>query len=180
MWPPQLVFKTLPNGDRCFYTGGPLSRPYIVKDEVTELRLLQRQKWLSVMIIVIVTLAPYFAFRHRPDGIPEALWLAMTVAIACTVGWVIQLLLFRKLLAGLERAPARMPLRAFYVQQAQQVSETTLYLFLALMAVLTLLFLLFSAATQNLIWGIAFTAIFLGIPSALFCYMLHLKGQGNS
>ena len=121
-------FKSAPSGKRVFYRGGPWSRPYLVPDQATEQRLYIRQLWLMRLLLGVLILGQPFLFLLVPEVIREPLWfLGYLIAVAVVSG-VAGHLLFRGPLRGLQRAPSRLPIRAFYAEMAHRHSALALAL----------------------------------------------------
>ena len=115
-------FKSAPSGKRLFYRGGPWSRPYLVPDQATEQRLYIRQLWLMRLLLGVLILGQPFLFLLVPEVIREPLWFLGYLIAVTVVSGVAGHLLFRGPLRGLQRAPSRLPIRAFYAEMAHRHS----------------------------------------------------------
>ena len=116
-------FKSAPSGERLFYRGGPWSRPYLVPDQATEQRLYIRQLWLMRLLLGVLILGQPFLFLLVPEVIREPLWFLGYLTAVMVVFGVAGHLLFRGPLRGLQRAPSRLPIRAFYADTAHRHSN---------------------------------------------------------
>ena len=113
-------FKSAPSGKRLFYRGGAWSRPYLVPDQATEQRLYIRQLWLMRLLLGMFILGQPFLFLLVPKVIREPLWFLGYLIAVTVVSGVAGHLLFRGPLRGLQRAPSRLPIRAFYAEMAHR------------------------------------------------------------
>src|SRR5580692_11489783 len=116
-------FKTDAEGQRLFFIGTPLSRPYIIPDAATESRLFSKMTWhhrifLSTLIIGEAFLMPQIV--RQPARFFGFLGLIVLIQ------WVVLRLTFRPELRTLARAPARLSLRTFYAETAKRHSPRAL------------------------------------------------------
>lgn len=115
----ERAFITNEHGKRLFLARGR-SRPYLVPDLPTEMRLLRKLTWrerisFSLLIPSQALLAPYF-FK-RP-------WIFFIFAGTFLVlNWIFSRILFHSDLRSLERAPYTISKRAYLAQFAKRRSE---------------------------------------------------------
>lgn len=106
-----------------FYLGSPASRPYVITDAATELRMFRKLTWfyrvfLSALIVGQAFLIP--RIMHNP------LRFFGFLALLIAVQWLVLRLMFFRDLRKLSRAAVRPTLKTFYANVGQRHSVKAL------------------------------------------------------
>jgi hypothetical protein len=179
-------FMTSPAGERLFCADAPLSRPYVIPDQATEQRLLEKVVlWVKLglggILICLLSLPPTVPIMSQP------IWFFGFLLVALFSFQVTGHFLLRGELRGLARSTSRFPLRAYYADLAARSSRLGLaFGFLGSLSFTAVgLWMAVSSRSNTIGW---FVFCFFGLCAISWGYTLALRlyeptntdAQGNT
>lgn len=121
-------FRTDETGRRLFFMGGPFSRPYVIPDAETEIRIMARHIWLVRLTVGPLVLAVLLMPSYCPAYVRDPIYFLGFMVVGCAVSYTCWRLTHRNELSRLVRLPNRLPQHSFWLSVARRRSVSELAL----------------------------------------------------
>ena len=168
------AFRTAPDGQRLFYSFGPWSRPYVVPDADTEQRLSGKQRWLLVVMLVLIVVGQQLVRSFGQDVISTVAGFVGYLAFVWIGYAVVQRILFHGDLRSLARAESRLSFHDYYADVAARRSMGSLMLQVGLSLGFIALGVWLVVGQRELVLGWAAIGLF-SVFAGVWIYALSLK-----